>query len=63
MYTLQLHKIIYIYKISMNKLNKTVQIYMKKTLSSCERQRRQIEIIIIILLIREAQYHRDINST
>lgn len=47
----------------MNKLNKNEQIYMKKTLTSCERQRRQIEIIIIILLIREAQYHRDINST
>lgn len=45
------------------KFNKKYKIYMKKTLSSCQRQRKQIEIRILILLNRKAQYHRDINST
>ena len=40
----------------MKNLTKKYKIYMKKTLSSCQRQRRQIEIRILILLNREAQY-------
>ena len=45
----------------MKKLTKRYKIYMKKTLSSCQRQRRQIEIRILILLNREAQYHSPIS--